>query len=290
MPVARSGGVTLHCPKDGRYSFYNSPYPAHHLMTGLDIYPNTTKDVSATSPVDGEILQIRHVKAPRGHDFEAPEHDTVTIIASIHASERTVKILHVDTTIKVGQMIHTGQILGSMIRSGYFGYQTPLHAHVEVRPPKDPIRVRGGYPMNSLLDLEKLETTEELIGTVIVKRKGYTQIQLPQKNPWVVVDIGGNPGIIDGGLPLYGWFGAHVKDPKKGAPVSLLGKQIGIVTKTSPRSCVADCTEFTAYLGSTPVDLFFTLTPQQRSTLIATSKNRDEINVRKREEISITVS
>ncbi|MCX6649245.1 MAG: hypothetical protein NTV61_07640 [Candidatus Bathyarchaeota archaeon] len=282
--------MTLHCPEDGRYSFYNSPYPAHHLMTGIDIYPDTTHSIVAPSPISGEILQIRRVKAPRGHDFEAPEHDTVTIIRSTQAPERVVKLLHVDTHAEVGETIHVGQTIGTMIRSGYFGYQTPLHAHVEVRPPDDPLRVRGAYPMGSLLDLEKLGVTEELMGTATSTRKGYAQIKLRQKNPWVVADIGGSPGIIDGGIPLYGWFGAHVKAPRMGAPVKLLGKRIGNVTKTGSRSCVADCVEFDARIDATPVDLFFILTPKQGTILVATSKKRGELDLGENEEVSITVS
>ncbi len=279
----------LLCPEDGRYSFYNSPYPAHHLMTGVDIYPNIDHGLSSLSPVTGEILQIRRVKAPKSREFEAPERDTVTIIRSVQNPERVVKILHVDTVAEVGETIHIGQFLGPMIRSGYFGYQTPLHAHVEVRPPEDPLRVRGGYLMDSLLCLEKLEVTKELIGRVVSARKGFAQIKLLQNQPWVVADVGGNPGIIDGGIPLYGWFGAHVKASKTGVPVKLLGQQIGIVTRTGPKSCVADCTEFEARLDSTLVDLFFILAPKQQM-LVATSRKRDELEVSEQQEVSITLS
>jgi hypothetical protein len=290
VPVAISGGVTLLCPEDGRYSYYNSPYPAHRLMTGIDIYPDTAESLSAPSPVEGEILQIRYVKAPHGHGFEAPEHDTVTIIRSTQTLERIVKILHVDTQAEVGESLHAGQTLGPMIRSGYFGYQTPLHAHIEVRPLEDPLRVRGAYQMNSLLNLNKLGVTEQLVGTVLLARRGYAQISLSQGGPWAVADVGGNPGIIDGGVPLYGWFGTHVKSPKEGATVQLLGKQIGIVTKTGPRTCVADCTEFTSRLGSLPVDLFFILTPRQSTILVAISKKRGELDVTEGEEVSVSVS
>jgi len=289
VPVATSGGVTLLCPEDGRYSFFNSPYPAHHLMTGVDIYPDIMHGLSAPSPITGDVLQIRQVKAPRSYEFEAPEHDVVTLIRSAQNPNRVVKILHVDTEAEVGETIQAGQDLGPMIRSGYFGYHTPLHAHIEVRPPEDPLRVRGGYHMDTLLNLDKLEVAEELTGTVTATRKGYAQIKLLQNIPWIVVDVGGNPGIIDGGIPIYGWFGTHGKTSTKGDPVKLLGKQIGIVTNTQPRSCVADCTEFDARLGSTPVDLFFILTPKQQ-TIVATSKKRSELDLRVQEEVSLTLS
>jgi hypothetical protein len=123
VPVASSGGVIIHCPDDGRYAFYNSSYPVHRFMTGVDIYPNSQRGGSTPSPIDGEIIKVRHVKSPPGRDFEAPEHDTVTIIKSTENRVRVAKILHVDTVLKEGEAIAVGQSLGPLIRSGYFGYQ-----------------------------------------------------------------------------------------------------------------------------------------------------------------------
>jgi hypothetical protein len=288
IPVAVAGGVTLSCPSDGGYSFYNSPYPAHRLMAGIDIYPDPSGD--APSPVDGEVLQIRSVKAPQGHGFDAPEHDTVAIIGVKSVPGRVVKILHVDVEAKVGENVRVGQPLGPMIRSGYFGYQTPLHAHIEVRPEDDPIRVRGGYTMNSLLDLDHLEITDELTGTVTAARKGYAQLAMHQSNPWVVAEVDGKPAIIDGGIPLYGWFGLHLKKSTKGAQVSLLRKHIGKVTGIMPRTCVAECQKFTAMLGETPVDLFFVFHASGKTMTIATSKRHGELDVSEGADVSITIS
>jgi hypothetical protein len=288
VPVAVAGGVTLSCPRGGRYSFYNSPYPAHRLMAGVDIYPNPAEG-EVPSPVDGEVLQIRRVKAPEGHGFQAPEEDVVTVIACEGAPERVVKILHVDTQLGEGDRVIIGQPLGAMIRSGYFGYQTPVHAHVEVRPADDPIRVRGGYPMNSLLDLDHLEITEKLSGTVIASRKGYAQIRLNNSPAWVVADIDGEPAIIDGGIPIYGWFGAHAKNAAIGANVKLLGKSMGTVTTTSTRTCVAECTKPTMRIGNTAIDLFFVLLPEGGSMVVATSRKRGELDLREGEEISVTI-
>jgi len=287
-PVAVAGGVTVSCPSDGRYSFYNSPYPAHRLMAGIDIYPDPSGD--APSPVDGEILQIRNVKAPQGHGFDAPEHDTVAIIEAKDAPSRVVKILHVDVKAEVGESVRVGQSLGPMIRSGYFGYQTPLHAHIEVRPEDDPIRVRGGYTMNSLLDLDHLKITQVLTGSVVAARKGYAQIAMDQGNPWVVADVNGAPAIIDGGIPLYGWFGLHTKASTEGARVCLLGRHIGTVANVKPRTCVAECQKFTAKLGETPVDLFFVFRASGKTMTIATSKRRGELDVSEGTDVSITIS
>lgn len=275
MPVASSDGVMIHCPEDGRYAFYNSPYPAHRFMTAVDIYPNIKLGGFAPSPIDGEIIKVRRVKSPPGRGFRAPEHDTVTIIKSTKDSGGVVKVLHVDTVLKEGEVIAVGQSLGPLIRSGYFGYHTPLHVHVEVRPQFDPLRVRGGYTINSLLNLNDLTVTEELVGVVIASQRGYALIKLNLRGSVVVADVGGVPGILDGGVPIYDWFGAHVENPIKNRPVRLLGKTIGTVTNVSPRTCVAECTDFSIRLGEDPVDVFFTLLPSGENVMAVTSRRSD---------------
>ena len=269
VPVARSGGVSIYCPTDGRYAFYNSPYPAHRLMTGIDVYPNSTIDEAMLSPINGEVIQVRRVKAPSGHGFEAPEFDVVTIIRSRDNPVRVIKVLHIDTEIGEGESIQIGQSMGPLIRSGYFGYQTPLHAHIEVRPPGDPLRVRGGYSIDSLLDLKNLKLTTAITGTV--------------------ADIGGTLGILDGGIPIYGWFGLHAENPIKGAPVKLLDKSIGRITNVATRTCVAECTDFKVMFGSESVDVFFMLLPSGKPTIAITSRRREELNLSQGAEVSIVV-
>jgi hypothetical protein len=288
VPVASSGGVMIHCPDDGRYAFYNSPYPAHRFMTAVDIYPNLKLGGSAPSPIDGEIIKVRRVKSPPGRGFGAPEHDTVTIIKSTEDRGRVVKVLHVDTVLKEGEAIAVGQSLGPLIRSGYFGYHTPLHVHVEVRPQCDPLRVRGGYTINSLLDLNDLSVTEELVGVVIASRRGYALIKLNLRGSVVVADVGGVPGILDGGVPIYGWFGAHTENPIKNRPVKLLGKTIGTVTNVLQRTCVAECTGFSIRLGADPVDVFFMLLPSGENVMAVTSR-RSDLTLDTDDEISLIV-
>jgi hypothetical protein len=289
MPIASSDGVIIHCPYDGIYAFYNSPYPAHHLMTGVDIYPNPQLEGSSPSPIDGEIIKIRRVKSPHGRGFEAPDHDTVTIIQSAENRSRVAKILHVDTILKEGEAIATGQSLGPLIRSGYFGYHTPLHVHVEVRPKSDPLRVRGGYTIDSLLNLKDLEVTEEIIGIVKTSRRGYALIKLNLRGSVVVADIGGVPGILDGGMPIYGWFGAHVENPIKNKPVKLLGKTIGTITNVLPRTCVAECTSFRMRLGAVPVNAFFMLLPSGESMMAVASRRRSELTLATNAEVSLLI-
>lgn len=289
VPVASSSDVIIHCPDDGRYAFYNSPYPAHRFMTAVDIYPNLKLEGYMPSPIDGEIIKVRHVRSPSGRGFEAPEYDTVTLIKSSKNSGRVVKVLHVDTALKDGEAIAVGQNLGPLIRSGYFGYHTPLHVHVEVRPQYDPLRVRGGYTINSLLDLNDLSVTEKLVGIVIASRRGYALIKLNIRGSVVVAEVGGVPGILDGGIPIYGWFGAHAENPINNRPVKLLGKTIGNITNVLPRTCVAECTGFRIRLGSEPVDAFFMLLPNGENVVAVTSRRYSDFTLDTGDEISLIV-
>ncbi len=289
VPVAKSGEVNIYCPTDGRYAFYNSPYPAHRLMTGIDVYPNSTIDEPMLSPINGEVIQVRRVKAPSGHGFEAPEFDVVTIIRSQDDPMRIIKVLHIDTEIGEGESIQVGQSMGPLIHSGYFGYQTLLHAHIEVRPPGDPLRVRGGYSIDSLLDLKNLKLTTAITGTVETSRPGYAMIKLNLDTPGIVADVGGTRGILDGGIPIYGWFGLHAENPIKGVPVKLLDKTIGRTINVAPRTCVAECSDFKVVFGSASVNAFFMLLPSGEPTIAMTSKPRGEINLAQGVEVSLAV-
>ena len=289
IPVARSGGVNIYCPTDGRYAFYNSPYPAHRLMTGIDVYPNSTIDESMPSPINGEVIQVRRVKAPSGHGFKAPEFDVITIIRSRDDQLRIIKVLHVDTEIGEGESIQVGQSMGPLIRSGYFGYQTSLHAHIEVRPLGDPLRVRGGYPINSLFDLKNLKLTTAITGTVVTSRPGYAMIKLNLDTPGIVADVGGTLGILDGGIPIYGWFGLHAENPIEGVSVKLLDKTIGRTTNVAPRTCVAECTDFKVMFGSASVDAFFMLLPSGKPTIAMTSRRHEELNLSQGGEVSLAI-
>ena len=51
-------GVTIHCPSEGRYAFYNSPYPAHRLSTGIDIYSGAGFGEAVGSPVSGRVILV----------------------------------------------------------------------------------------------------------------------------------------------------------------------------------------------------------------------------------------
>ncbi len=291
LPVAESDGVTIHCPADGRYAFYNSPYPAHRLMTGVDVYPDAPFVGAAPSPVDGEIIKVRRVRAPTPRLFESPGYDTVTIIRSRENPGRIVKLLHVETIVGEGERVKAGQDLGSLIRSGYFGYHTPPHAHIEVRPPSDSLRVRGGCLVESLLSAHALTPVEELRGVVVASRPEYALIQLDgPRTGGVAADIGGVAGLLDGGVPIYGWFGAHTQEPPKSQAINLLGRTIGRITNVNRKTCVALCTRFEMMLEDTPVNAFFFLRPDGRPQIAATPRTTGWLRLEDSSEVTVHVN
>ncbi len=248
-PIVESMGVQLSCPLDGRYTLFNSPYPAHKENTGVDIYPGDGFGGEAPSPVEGEVVLIRRVKAPEGHGFEAADHDTVVVIENRSNPETVTKLLHIDPLIEVGDHIRVGEPVGLTLRSGYYGWATSPHIHVEIRSPGDPIRARGGYNLN-LIDVPCGEPATELNGTVVHLQHGFAVIKLNSNNPGLVGTVNGEPATLDGGIPYYGWLGAHVLDAPGSGTIELLGQPIADITQSFHHSCKGTCREYHFTLGN----------------------------------------
>ena len=166
IPVAEAEGVQLHCPERGRYAFFNSPYPSHKLNSGVDLYPGERFGGEAFSPVDGEVVLLREVKAPGGHGFEAADHESVIVIRNRDNPETVTKLLHADPLVEVGDNVRVGDVIATTLRSGYYGYGTSPHFHAEIRRPDDPIRARGGFNLNRIGNTV-CDPSEEIAGEVV---------------------------------------------------------------------------------------------------------------------------
>ena len=242
-PVAEAEHVKIHCPLDGLYSFFNSPYPAHRLHAGVDIYCGGEFGGTTTSPVNGIVQMIRQVKAPKGKGFVDAGHDTIILIRTDENPEVLVKLLHVDPLVEVGDHITTRDIVGTLIRSGYYGWGTSPHVHIEVRSFNDPLRARGGHIIRRLITPIYSNEPDKIGGYVIESRPEYSIIRLSGESYGLVGEIDGTCGVIDGGIPYYGWMGVHVDNPTKGE-VKLQGKTIGEVKNVFPSSVIADTKKF----------------------------------------------
>lgn len=262
-PVVESRGVKLHCPVEGRYAFYNSPYPSHQENTGVDIYPGDGFGGEAPSPVDGEVILIRRVKAPRGHGFEASDHDTVVVIRNRENPDTVSKLLHIDPFVEVGENIHVGEPLGATLRSGYYGWGTSPHVHVEIRSPQDPIRARGGFNLD-LIEFPVAHPVDEIAGVVTHLQPEFALIRLEQKGIGLAGTVNGEPAILDGGIPYYGWLGAHLYEAPSAGTVELTGVPIADINQSFIHSCKAKCREIQFTVNNTPIlGISLTLWPSQ---------------------------
>ncbi len=261
-PIVESMSVKLHCPMSGRYAFYNSPFPAHKENTGLDIYPGDGFGGEAPSPVDGEVILIRRVKAPTGHGFEASDHDTVILIKNKDNPETVTKLLHVDPLVEVGDKVQVGDPVGITLRSGYYGWGTSPHIHAEIRSPLDPIRARGGYNLN-LIEVPDGEPVEEIVGIVAHVQPEFALIRL-ESGCGLVGSVNGLPATLDGGIPYYGWLGAHLGDAPESGTIELMGAPIADVTQGFMNSCKAECRDFKFLIHSKSIlGLSLTLWPNE---------------------------
>ncbi|MBN2336499.1 hypothetical protein JXL21_13155 [Candidatus Bathyarchaeota archaeon] len=259
--VAESQGVRVHCPDEGRFSLFNSPYPGHKLKSGIDIYPGIRFGGAAPSPVDGEVELVRKVKAPTGKGFEAAEHDTVVLIRPKDNEETVVKLLHVELEVSAGETVRVGEEIGSLLRSGYYGWGTSPHIHLEVRRPEDPLRARGGHPINVTADLGCVEPVDEIAGEVVWAQPEYSLIRLGHRGHGLTGSVNGAPGVLDGGIPYYGWLGLHTEKPRKGE-ITLLGKPIADVRELHEGASIADSRSFTLQADGAPtLGLSLYLTP-----------------------------
>lgn len=295
MEVASSEGVSIYCPREGKFSLFNSPYPAHKAYTAIDIYPNRDFGSTAPSPVLGEIKGIRKVACPEKKSFKSTSYDYVILVQSLENPEYWVKILHLEPLVKVGDIVRVGEDLGTLLRSGFFDYWTDPHIHVEVRNPSDPIRARGGLELKrEIVNLNEDDVGVEELRGVIVELKLEYALMLPDGDLkyGIPIEVCGKRGLIDGGVPHYGFFGVHVEYGNKtlqSGPVKLCGAEIGIIEHTYSDAYVIRCLNKTFKVKNAPVKLSFYLylsKPLVKIILEKPGKPRLE----KLEEISVTIS
>jgi hypothetical protein len=213
-----------------RFSLYNSPYPAHDRGCAIDLYP----DSGAPSPVAGEVLDVRTVRAPPKP--YAPEHDHLILIgcegfgaqAGTDGDALVARVLHVDPAVEPGDRVAVGESLGSTVRAGFFAPWVDDHVHLGFRDPDaDLRRASGSLP----IELESVVEPLAWDGVGEVRTVGGTFVVLdtpahpaPGERFAGIGDDSGKTA-LDGGLPHYD--GGGVLAGASG-PVELLGERIGV--------------------------------------------------------------
>lgn len=292
LGIASSEGVNVYCPEDGKFSFFNSPYPAHRYYMGIDVYPKRAFGDVAPSPVIGEVAKVRRVKCPHGKGFEGSSYDYVILLRSLENPKRWVKILHVKPLVKVGDVVEPGEYLGMLLRSGFFDFWTDPHLHIEVRKPSDPIRAKGGFKFERLVKSDAPMAAKKLIGNVIESKPEYSLVTLNEKfKHGIPADLDGQVGLLDAGMPHYGWIGVHMDaSPPLGATITLCGKKIGTVKSTHLNMGIAEPCNRVFTLNEKPVGMSLYLHPSSIPLLKIVPHEPNGLNLKELEEVSVAIS
>ena len=112
-------GIEFPVRTDHYFSFANSPYYSHRVLSAVDIYPPMDSGGSISAPFDGKLIYYKVVYG---------EH-----VAGFAVEDFYVRVLHVEPAVKVGESVSVGDLLGRCRYSSTFLPWTDPHAHIEAR-------------------------------------------------------------------------------------------------------------------------------------------------------------
>jgi len=179
-----------------RFTLYNSPYVSHDRGCALDLYPDGER---APSPVSGEVLDTRTVRAPPKP--YAPEHDHLILVDT---GSHVARLLHVDPSVEEGKWVDVGDPIGDLVRAGFFAPWVPNHIHLGFRDyDADPYRASGSLPLE--LDVDVTRLSWDGTGTVVETGETWARLDAPtHPDPGeYFVGLESDGGVLDGGFPHY---------------------------------------------------------------------------------------
>jgi len=181
--AASYGDIRLMAPDDAAVSFFKSPFRAHETGSAVDIAYGDF-GFSASSPVDGTIVDIREFETPTPFkDRSFKEY-----LTAVKCGRLVVRILHVKPDLGIGDRVHTGENFGTFIRSGYFYFWNFSHLHVEVRMPDDYIKATSNMPLDIPVGVVRLargggaDVDSDIFnftGEVVFSNKRYALVDCP---------------------------------------------------------------------------------------------------------------
>lgn len=233
--IAASQGIKIFAPPRSRLSFFNSPYFAHFNHQAVDIYPPSD---FAPSPVVGKIKYISEFNAPKSKQLNSLAKEYLIAVETPISSKYLVRVLHVKPWVRIGDEVEIGEPLGELVRSSYFDFWTDLHLHVEIKPSLNLFRAGGGVLLRATLkgELNGSPSHSNFKATIEVTKPEYVLVSGPNVRIGsflgIPVFVGDKMGILDGGVPHYGFGGVMVPDKIKiGDQVLLGGIKIGRVVE-----------------------------------------------------------
>lgn len=210
-----------------RFTLYNSPFAAHDRGCAVDLYPDPETGV-AVSPVAGEVLEVRQVRAPPKP--YAAEHDYLLLIDT---GEHVARLLHVDPAVETGERVAVGDPLGGLVRAGFFAPWVPNHIHLGFRlRGANQYRAAGSLPLEPGVEPRPLDW--DGTGTVVEAGDTWARLDEPEHPApgECFVGLDGGGGVLDGGVPHYqggGLLGDGSPDPVERDAVDIAGTAVGTV-------------------------------------------------------------
>ncbi|MFW9970697.1 MAG: hypothetical protein ACFFDF_10900 [Candidatus Odinarchaeota archaeon] len=211
-------GLRVSIPDNSHFSLGTSPYYAHQHGLAIDIYYNLTlENYDMLSPISGKVIKLKTLVAPKPSFNNGIDKDYLILISNRKYPEVVWKMMHVKPMVNVGDKVRIGDILGETIRNGYFAYWSSPHLHLELRPPNDAIRARGGKQFSLAIKNENITpqiTEQENVKEIPIEIKfidpDIILANLP-KHLYLNIDpfygvkaiINNIKCILDGGIPHY---------------------------------------------------------------------------------------
>jgi hypothetical protein len=202
-----------------RVTLYNSPFAAHDRGCAVDLYPGDADGdtlrpnpedgpaVDAPSPVAGEVVETRTVRAP-SQPYAAEEDHLILV----DTGERVARLLHVEPAVSAGDRVAVGDSLGRLVRAGFFAPWVANHLHLGFREyGADYYRAAGSLPLELDPDVAVDALPWDGTGTVVAAGETYAVLDSPTHPApgesfagLAATDADGESiGVLDGGLPHY---------------------------------------------------------------------------------------
>ena len=262
VKIAESMGIPIYADPKGFVSFFNSPYYAHRELRAIDIYSAERRyGKPGYSPVDGKVTYIRPFTPPEPRFFKGSSKDWIIALKSSSNPRLCVRILHLKPLVEVGEKVEVGDEIGVYLRTGHFDFWTDPHVHVEIRDPDNLVRARGGYRLTPIRETgdprivqdSPLEVSKVLENYILFRPKNGL---CKASGFWGLgCRVGETFGILDGGIPHYGFGGVHLtKNAAKVGETVWLGKvKVGVVEEVFGETVRFKCTHIKLKVGERPM-------------------------------------
>jgi len=216
--IVKTEDLRISIPETSHFSIGTSPYFAHQHGLAIDIYHDLSlENYEILSPVAGKIVKIKSLIAPKPKFEGGLDRDYLILISNLSNPNLVWKLMHTKPSVKVGENIKIGDLLGKTIRNGYFAYWSSPHLHLEVRSSEDAIRARGGKDFSLIfepdINMEKKYNNLDYRKIPLEIVKIYPEFllgRLPESFYYVINPIRGVKAkinerncILDGGIPHY---------------------------------------------------------------------------------------